>query len=49
VEVPLAQHWSGFVEAKMSYTHINADLDGGGYLKTDIWSPHVALGLAYHF
>lgn len=49
LEMPFGPNWSGFVEAKLSYTHINADLDGGGYVKTDIWSPHFAAGLSYRF
>ncbi len=49
LEMPFGPNWSGFVEAKLSYTHINADLDGGGYVKTDIWSPHFAVGLSYRF
>ena len=49
LEMPFGPNWSGFAEVKMSYTHINADLDGGGYVKTDIWSPHFALGLSYRF
>lgn len=49
LEMPFGRNWSGFVEGKLSYTHINADLNGGGYVKTDIWSPHFAIGLAYRF
>jgi hypothetical protein len=47
--MPLGDRWSGFVEAKLSYTHINGNLDGGGHIKTDLWSPHFAIGLAYRF
>jgi lipid A oxidase len=49
LEMPLGDRWSGFVEAKLSYTHINGNLDGGGHIKTDLWSPHFAIGLAYRF
>jgi lipid A oxidase len=49
LEMPLTSQWSGFVEAKFSYTHINGNLDGGGHIKTDLWSPHFAVGLAYRF
>jgi lipid A oxidase len=49
LEMPLGRNWSGFVEAKLSYTHINANLDNGDHLKTDLWSPHFAIGLAYRF
>jgi lipid A oxidase len=49
LEMPFNARWSGFVEAKLSYTHINGNLDGGGHVKTDLWSPHFAIGLAYRF
>ncbi|ODT29755.1 MAG: hypothetical protein ABS54_04235 [Hyphomicrobium sp. SCN 65-11] len=49
LEFPFTAHWSGFAEAKLSYTHINGNLDGGGHVKTDLWSPHLALGLSYRF
>lgn len=44
-----AQNWGVFGEGKLSYTHDDSDLVGGGTLKTDIWSPHAILGLSYHF
>jgi lipid A oxidase len=49
LEMPFGPNWSGFVETKLSYTHINANLRGGDHLKTDLWSPHFAVGLAYRF
>lgn len=49
LEMPLGKNWSAFAEGKFSYAHINADLDGGGYVKTNIWSPALALGLSYRF
>lgn len=49
LEMPFGRNWSGFVEAKLSYTHINADIVDGDHVKTDIWSPHFAVGLAYRF
>lgn len=49
LEMPFGRNWSGFVETKLSYTHINANLTGGDHLKTDIWSPHFAVGVAYRF
>jgi lipid A oxidase len=49
LEMPFGRNWSGFVETKLSYTHINANLKGGDHLKTDIWSPHFAVGLSYRF
>jgi lipid A oxidase len=49
LEMPFGRNWSGFIETKLSYTHINANLNGGDHLKTDLWSPHFAIGLAYRF
>jgi lipid A oxidase len=49
LEMPFSSRWSGFAEVKLSYTHINGNLDGGGHIKTDLWSPHFAIGLAYRF
>lgn len=49
LEMPFNSRWSGFAEVKLSYTHINGNLDGGGHIKTDLWSPHFAIGLAYRF
>jgi lipid A oxidase len=49
LEMPLGANWSGFIEGKMTYTRIDADLKGGGSLKTDLWSPHLAVGLSYRF
>ena len=28
---------------------MHGNLDGGGHIKTDLWSPHFAVGLAYRF
>jgi lipid A oxidase len=49
LEYKLNESWSLFTEAKLSYSHIDADLDGGGSLKTDLWSPAVAIGVTYRF
>jgi lipid A oxidase len=49
LEYKLDQSWSVFAEAKLSYSHIDADLDGGGSLETDLWSPAVAIGVTYRF
>ena len=42
-------HIAVFAEAKMSYTQIDGDIDGGGTVETDIWSPHALVGLSYIF
>ena len=49
LEYKLNESWSLFSEAKLSYSHISADLDGGGRLETDLWSPQLAIGLTYRF
>jgi lipid A oxidase len=49
LEYKLTNAWSLFTEAKLSYSHISGDLDGGGSLETDLWSPAVAVGLTYRF
>ena len=49
LEYKLNASWSLFTEAKLSYSHIDADLKGGGSLATDLWSPQLAVGLTYRF
>jgi lipid A oxidase len=49
LEYKLDKTWSLFTEAKLSYSHIDADLNGGGSLETDLWSPAIAIGLTYRF
>jgi lipid A oxidase len=49
LEYKLSESWSLFTEAKLSYSHISADLNGGGRLETDLWSPQLAIGLTYRF
>jgi lipid A oxidase len=49
LEYKLSESWSMFTEAKLSYSHIAADLDHGGGLRTYLWSPAIAVGLTYRF
>jgi lipid A oxidase len=49
LEYKLNERWSLFTEAKLAYSHIEADLDGGGTLETDLWSPQLAIGVTYRF
>jgi lipid A oxidase len=49
IEYKLTDRWAIFGEAKLSYSHVNAELNGGGSLKTDLWSPQLALGISYRF
>ena len=49
LEYMMAKSWSLFAEARLSYSHLSADLAGGGRLETDLWSPQLAIGLSYRF
>jgi lipid A oxidase len=49
LEYKLSPTWSLFTELKLGYSHISADLKGGGQLETDLWSPQLALGATYRF
>jgi lipid A oxidase len=49
LEYKLNEKWSMFVEGKLSYSHIDASLNGGGSFETDLWTPQLALGLSYRF
>jgi len=49
LEYKLSDQWSLFSEARLSYSHIDADLEGGGSLETDLWSPQLAIGVTYRF
>jgi lipid A oxidase len=49
LEYKLTDRWSVFTEFKLSYSSIAADLQGGGSLETDLWSPQIALGVTYRF
>jgi lipid A oxidase len=49
LEYKLNEKWSLFTEARLSYSSISADLEGGGQLETELWSPQLAIGLSYRF
>lgn len=49
VEYRFAPSWTVFGEGKITYTHNDSDLSGGGTIKTDIWSPHLLAGVSYGF
>jgi lipid A oxidase len=49
LEYKMTPAWSVFAEARLSYSHISADLAGGGSLETELWSPQLAIGLSYRF
>lgn len=47
VETAINDKWSVFGELKSGYADIGADLNGGGWLKTEVISNQVAFGLSY--
>ena len=49
LEYRLTDAWSLFAEGKVSYSHLDTELEGGGTLKTYLWSPQLMLGLSYRF
>jgi lipid A oxidase len=49
LEYKLDEAWSVFAEGKLSYSHLDTELDGGGKFKTYLWSPQLAIGLSYRF
>src|SRR5262245_13495340 len=49
LEYRLDDCWSLFAEGKVSYSHLATELEGGGTLKTYLWSPQLMLGLSYRF
>jgi lipid A oxidase len=49
LEYKLNDSWSVFTEAKLSYSHLDTDLNGGGSFKTQLWTPQLAVGLTYRF
>jgi lipid A oxidase len=49
LEYRLNDAWSLFAEGKVSYSHLDTELEGGGSLKTYLWSPQLLLGFNYRF
>lgn len=49
LEYQLANSWSLFAEGKLSYSHLATELEGGGHLKTYLWSPQLLFGISYRF
>jgi lipid A oxidase len=47
LEYRLGDAWSLFAEGKVSYSHLATELEGGGTLKTYLWSPQLLLGVNY--
>lgn len=49
VQYDFTKSISGFAETKFSYTRIDGDINGGGTVKTNVWSPHLLAGVSYSF
>lgn len=49
LDYKFADQWSVFTEYKGNYSMIDADIDSGSTLKTDIWTNAVNFGVSYHF
>jgi len=49
VSYGFAQNWAVFGEYQMTYSMVDADLDGGGDLQTDIITNALNIGLSYRF
>ncbi|MDR9484021.1 MULTISPECIES: outer membrane beta-barrel protein [Sediminimonas] len=47
VEAEINDRWAVFGELKSGYADISADLNGGGWLKTEVISNQVAFGVSY--
>lgn len=46
LHVNLMKYLSVFAEVRLSYSHLNVDLQGGGSLETDAWTYHFNIGLS---
>jgi opacity protein-like surface antigen len=49
VNFDILKNLSAFTGYKLSYTNIDADLNGGGSLETDSWTHHFTIGMSYNF
>ncbi|PZU88585.1 MAG: lipid A oxidase [Shinella sp.] len=49
VAYQFTDRWSGFVEYKGNYSWVDADIDSGASLKTDIMTNAVNAGITFHF
>ncbi len=48
-ELPLGERLSAFAEYKLSYTSVEAELNGGGSLSTGLLNHHANVGLLFRF
>lgn len=49
VDAKINENWSVFGELKSSFTSIDGDLNGGGYISTNIVSNQIIFGVTYKF
>ncbi len=49
IDARISDNWSLFGEIKSSYTMIDADLNGGGSISTNIISNQIIIGVTYKF
>ncbi|WP_350333287.1 outer membrane protein [Coralliovum pocilloporae] len=49
VDIAIYEDWSVFGEYRFSYSDVDADLNGGGSLETDLLLHHFAIGVSYSF
>lgn len=49
VNFAINDRWSVFGEAKIAYVEISGDLNGGGWVKSNIISNQIAFGVSYTF
>lgn len=47
IEAEINDRWAVFGELKSGYARISADLNGGGWLETDVISNQIAIGVSY--
>ena len=47
--IEITDKWKSFAEYRVTFTPIDADLDGGGTISTDILNNQVSFGLVYSF
>ncbi|MEO0545589.1 MAG: outer membrane beta-barrel protein [Pseudomonadota bacterium] len=47
VDYAITDNWSAFAEYKMTYGEVDAELDGGGTLNTEVISNQVLFGITY--
>ncbi|OUV31340.1 MAG: hypothetical protein CBC60_00900 [Betaproteobacteria bacterium TMED100] len=45
----LHENWGGFAEYRLTFTPLEADLNGGGKFKSDINNSQLSLGITYKF